>query len=184
MQIDEANQELIPTLNQAWESAYRKGPPQSLTPQPQSALAVPSLEVELISLLSKQIHRMIVQEVRHEYVGRSHETTQQAVKNSLSELFIASTVELDEGMRTPFYQNIKIIIASKAKTETLSNVFGCSIDCWTQSAFFKDAFARRTLKAPHFTRPTATLINSKMYKNFKEWPTAAKAKALPPWGAQ
>lgn len=82
-------------LNRVFESLSRKGPPQSSTSRAQSAPVAPSLEAEFNFRLSEQLRRMVVQEVKRQYARRFHEATLHAVKNGLSDLFIAGEADIE-----------------------------------------------------------------------------------------
>lgn len=62
-QIDETEQKLVHTLDQAFESLNREGLPQSPTSCSQPALDAPNLEAEFNSHFSKQLKCVFAQEV-------------------------------------------------------------------------------------------------------------------------
>lgn len=129
---------------------------------------------------NEQLRRMIAQKIRRKCAKCSHETTQQAVEIVLPDLFITGTAEIEEKMINGFYRYIEIILTTMVEKGTMKEVLDCCIECWTQSAFFMDAFTRRGLNSLCFTRLMETFVRSHMDKTTKEWIVPAKAEAVPP----
>lgn len=52
-----------------------------------------------------------------------------------------------------------------AEYKTLSNVFDCTMECWTQPTLFVNAFTHRPLTSPHSTRPSTNFVKPHAGKN-------------------
>lgn len=111
------------TLDQAFELLDCKGLHQFPTYRTQSTLTALSSEVVSDLLLSKLVHRMHTQEVKQMYARQSYGTTQQAIENVHSNLFVTDTAKIKENMKNAPYRYIKTIIIAMGKKRTLNHVF-------------------------------------------------------------
>lgn len=80
---------------------------------------------------------------------------------------------------TPF-QYIETILTTVAEKGTLNNVFDRSIETWTQSTSFVDAFTLLALNSLGFRRHVANIVKTCTEKTAKEWRKPANVKAVPP----
>lgn len=175
-EIGEPKQEPIRILDQKLKSLDSEGPPQTPAARSQTAPAAPNLETESGPHLRDLLRCMIAQEVKRKCTKRSHEATQRAVKNALSNLFVTRAAEIEEGMTNVLYQPLETIRATMAEKGTLDEVFDRSSERWTQSALFMDALNRRALNAPRLTQPVANFERSRMKKPLKLGTYRPKAK--------
>lgn len=128
LQIAEAEQELILSLDQAFILFDRENSPQSPTRRAQLATAASNLEVESSSHFSEQLRNTVAQEVKRKHMLRPNEATQQTVENDLLDLFITGTAKIGDEMRNAPCQYIETVLRILAKKGTLDKFLDRSIE--------------------------------------------------------
>lgn len=94
-----------------------------------------------------------------------YHATKQAVANTLLKFFISSTAKVKERKKSDHYRYVITKLASKAQKGPLDEARDPSIERWTQSTSFVDAFSLRALASLHYTRPVANYVKSHMEKS-------------------
>lgn len=101
------------------------------------------------------------------------------MKHSLSYLFTAGNAKVKEGLKTASYRFAETVLTDMAGKDGLDEVSARSIDWWTRSTSFMDAFTSRALASSQFMRPVAQLIKKRMDDTADDWCWATTAEGTP-----
>lgn len=132
LQVDESEQEPIHALDQAIKSLDRDGRPQFPRMPIQSVLTAASLETKPDPRLIEQLRSMVAQEARQKCKKRFCEATYRAAENVFSDFFIIGTTVIRKWMRNAGFIYVETILTAMAHMILLDEIFGRSIDRWTQ----------------------------------------------------
>lgn len=111
--------------------------------------------------ICKYMGRIAMQEVSREYARRSLPATQKAVENTIPDLFKAGTAEVEGGINVSL-ELIEPLFINMVDKRALKEVYGRSIDRWTQLSLFMNAFVSCVVALSGLTSPVALLIKTRM----------------------
>lgn len=100
-------------------------------------------------------------------------------QNSLYELFIIDTAEVEVGSKIASYKLTETVLTDITEMEALDEIFDSRVDCWTPSPSFMDAFTIHSLAFLQFTRPVAQSGKIHLDRTADEWCIRAKAYEIP-----
>lgn len=169
----------VHTLDQAFPTLGCKDPPPSPASVVQSALAAVSPEIESSLHICEYTRRTAANGVSREYASRSLQSTQEAVKTALSNLFITGAPEKEGQLKNSSYKFIETGITDIAGKRAMDDIFDRRTDRRTESTSFLKRFISRVLESSQFTLPVAQIIQIHMGEFADEWRLTPKAKALP-----
>lgn len=97
---------------------------------------------------------------------------------ALFDLFVTSTAEEESGLKNRSQRFIGTACIDFAEKRVLDKIFDGSINCWTKSTSFMDAFPRRTLAVPGITRPLGQFFKTYMVEAANESYLKAKGRKI------
>lgn len=169
-------QELIHNLAPAFSSL--EGSPPSHTSWAQSVPPAVIPDVVLSPHICDHIQQIVKKEVAPEHAKLSQQAIQQIVENNLSDRFLAGYIKAKEELRKTSHRFFETVFTDIGENGTLHEIFDCSIERWTQTTVFMDAFAALALSSCCITRPEASFVCIHASETADQWSLNPKAKGL------